>query len=198
LIELMISSTLVVLIFGAVAAITAAVAQTWHATDNMQSVQVTAYQAPLQIYKLVRSSNYVGVATADDPSTGAGAAIMFWTDASGDGRIQASEVTVIEHNLSDNTLKLYQLPSTAANASTRFYTSDISTTAAIKSFETTKNVTCQVMARNVTAASFKSFYANSTASRQSVDLQLTFTQDTQTRGEFCTATLRCPIQPIDT
>lgn len=209
-IELMISATMVTLILGAVVAISQAVIQGWGATDRVQSLQVATYQTSVQIYKMLRSANYVGVATADDqqaPSAGTvsaapgnGAALMFWTEnaAGTDAKIEACEVSVIAHDRSDNTLKLYQLPATATNAGTRFYTSDISTSTALNAFMAMPGVTCQTIATGVSKAAFAATYTNDRSTRQSVDFQLTFDRGGQTRDEFGTAALRSPIKPDDT
>jgi type II secretory pathway component PulJ len=209
LVELMISSTLVMLVLSSVVAISYAVTEGWQATENAQLLQVSTYQASAQVYKLLRSANYVGIATADNQqvvtagtvssAAGAGAEAIFWTDDAGaDGKIQASEITLIEHNLGDQTLKLYQIPKTASNATVRFLTADLSTSAKLSAFKNCPNVTSRLLASGMSSAAFRVYYTNDNNNRQSVDFQFTIGRDKQTRSEFGTAVLRSPIKPNDT
>jgi len=209
LVELLISSTLIVLTLGAIVAVSYATTEGWRCSDRAQTLHVTTYRTSAQLYRLLRSGNYVGLATADDQqstspgiisaSPGAGAAVMFWAENGiDDAKIEAAEVALIEHDRSTNTLKLYQLPKTAPNANTRFYTNDISTSTAAKAFKNVPGVQSRLLASGVTSVSFRVYYTNDSVNRQSVDFKLLFERQRQVRSEFGTAVLRSPIKPDDT
>jgi Tfp pilus assembly protein PilV len=206
-IEVMISATLVTLILGAIVAMTRAVAAGWTATEHASSMQVTAYQCSTMLYRLLQSANYVGLATADDQtvlvkdvitaSPGAGAVLVFWTENGTDGRMQACEITLIEHDVNEKKLKLYQMPKGTPFANIREYKSDITTTPGMNVFKALPGMACRTIAVGVSRASFRAYYTDDTVNRQSVDYVLQFERDQQTRCEFGTVCLRCPTTPDD-
>lgn len=206
-IEVMISATLITLILGALVAMTHAVSTGWRATERANAMQVTTYQCSTVLYKLLRSANYVGVATADDQtvatatvitaSPGAGAVLVAWTATDADALMQACEITLIEHDVSEHRLKLYQMAKDAPYAATRIYKSDITTTAGVGIFKALPGVSCRTIAVGVSHARFRAYYTDDAVNRQTVDYVLQFDRDGQTRCEFGTVCLRGPTSPDD-
>lgn len=163
-VELAIGLAMLTLVGGALLAVILAVGSSWRAADGMQSAHISGRQSSAQLYRLLHSAVYVGVATEDGTamaegtlvaSVGAGGAVMFWRgDANGDGKMQLGEVALIERNVADNTLVLYEAPGTAWNASLVFEVTDIDDSADAAAFKTLNTVTGRVLARDIGQAKF--------------------------------------------
>ncbi len=224
-IELSISLAVMTLVVGAVVGITCAVTEGWAAAGQTQSLQTTSFQATSQLERLLRSANYVGMAAGDSqaviasamstgansaapvptatvPAGSAGAAIIIWTDANNDQKMQLSELAVIEHDVANQKLLLYRVPASAPNAGTRFHTTDISYSTSVAVLKALPYMACCTLGSNISAASFCPYYTGSRADRQTIEFRLTFAGDNgaaqqQTPPQYGCVSLRAALVPTD-
>lgn len=186
-VELMISLVVLSMIALATLGLTMAIATGWKATDSSQQSQITDRQVRARLINTLHTARYVGLCTADGQSvtstqaapaatagstavavnlaTGntasVGAVCFFWgAETVNTDVIDLCEIVLIEHDIGGKTLKLYQVPATAANAHVTFHPSNMDDSADVTSFKALPNVTSQVIAHDVTSVRFTSYYVN--------------------------------------
>jgi hypothetical protein len=143
----------------------------------------------------------VGAVRAGTSSgSGSNAGVLLWkADTSGDGYIQGSEVSLIEHDQTSHTLRLYY--SGQADASgTWSYSSTFTNTSTISNFKTGRNFV--VLARGVYGAVFQSSGTTGSSRNPSVHFALKFMVNDggmeKLTVQYGTATLRVPLtQPAN-
>ena len=102
---------------------------------------------------------------------------------------------MVEHDMNAATLRLYQLPQTAAGAMTQFLTSDIDDSGDADKFKAMNGVTTQVIGRDVSTVTFKLLPVSSTRQRQALEFQIKYKSGDQEQLEYGTATVRGPQAP---
>lgn len=202
-IELSISMVVITMIVGAMVGITWAVATGWHATDDLQSIQTTTRQVSTRLYNQFRSAEIIGLASADGvyvqedgkiASKPVGGSCMFWRDdRNDDGTIQWRELTLIQRDPATNTLLSYSMPSSAPKAFYSAALGDMQSSKDADDFKSLDGVTSQVIATDVTAASFKTYCVGSFPQPKMVEFFVTFNRNGQVRSEYGTADLRAPL-----
>jgi Tfp pilus assembly protein PilW len=189
------------LVAAALTALSLAALSGWRATDGRQATEASAQQSAAQIYRMLRSARYVGLATDDgtafdngtsSSSPGHGACVLFWRadQAATGSSMKLCEVALIEHDTPSQTLRLYQVPATAANANSIYKRADIDETKDADALKGLSTVTYQVLASNVSNATFKSCFVGSASIHQTVEFVLTYASGSQQTVRYGTAALR--------
>lgn len=182
LVELLMSLGIIALIGGAVAGISYAVSEGWQAAQSTQATQVSMRQTSVLLYRMLSGAKHVGLATADGQRVGSGtapanpgAALMYWKeDSAGDGKMRLGDLALIEHDPAEQTLKLYEVPATAANATTAYDLPDISDSQDVAAFKSLPNVVTRTIARGVIGARFTLRSASPTPERPLLEFELRF------------------------
>jgi prepilin-type N-terminal cleavage/methylation domain-containing protein len=201
LVELMMGLLVMSIVFAALAGLAVAMSNGWKATETQDSLQVARRQTSTQMYYNVRSARFIGAATADNSNTSGGsssqgAVVMFWKGDKDPGTVMyAYQIGVIEHDIPSATLRLYQLPKTAAGAMTEFKGCDVDDSGDVEKFKKMNGVTSQVIGRNVSSASFKALPITSTRQSQMLEFQIRYKSGEQEQLEYGTATVRVPQAP---
>jgi len=202
IVELSMGLLVVAIILAALAGVAVAMSSGWKATETQDNLQVARRQTSTQIYHNIRSARYIGMAAADNSNSsggtvlGKGAAVIFWKGDTNPGTtMYAYQVAVVEHDMNAATLRLYQLPQTAAGAMTQFLTSDIDDSGDADKFKAMNGVTSQVIGRDVSTVTFKLLPVSSTRQRQALEFQIKYKSGDQEQLEYGTATVRGPQAP---
>jgi len=204
-VEMSISLVVMTIIAGALAGIIGAVGITWRSSEDTQAALVSGRQASVQLYRLLRSAKYVGMACGDDqqvasgvvtPSAGSGGAILFWKEDDGDQRMQLCEIALIEHDRSASTLILHQVPKTAPNASTVYSPGDTDESSDASALKALATVRRQVIARNIRSARFVRSSPGGLPECQAVEFAMGCgAEGKPPRTEYGTAALRGSFSP---
>ena len=202
IVELSMGLLVVAIILAALAGVAVAMSSGWKATETQDNLQVARRQTSTQIYHNIRSARYIGMAAADNSNSsggtvlGKGAAVIFWKgDTNAGTTMYAYQVAVVEHDMNAATLRLYQLPQTAAGAMTQFLTSDVDDSGDADKFKAMNGVTSQVIGRDVSTVTFKLLPVSSTRQRQALEFQIKYKSGDQEQLEYGTATVRGPQAP---
>src|SRR5262245_38739861 len=106
--ELCLGILITAMVMGAVASFTLATAQAWKSAEQETNLSAKSNVAVAWLQDTIRGVKLLGPVRAgalDNPSSGAGAAVMLWkADTNSDGLIQGSEVQLIEHDVANNRL----------------------------------------------------------------------------------------------
>jgi prepilin-type N-terminal cleavage/methylation domain-containing protein len=202
IVELTMGLLVVSIILAALAGLALAMSNGWQATQTQDNLQIARRQTSTQIYRKVRSAKYIGVATPDNANSGGGsemgkgAAVFFWMGETDPGKtMYAYQLAVMEHDMSSATLRLYQLPQTASGAMTEFKGCDIDDSGDVEKFKQLSGVTCQIIGRNISSATFKVLPVSNTRATQSLEFQINYKSGDQEQPEYGTATVRGPQAP---
>jgi len=171
------------LVLGAVAGLAVAVGDGWQATEGAQALETASRQAAAQLERTLRAARYVGAASAGR--------VAFWVgDANADGKMQLSEIGLIEHDAAASRLVLYTVAGTSSMAALVCTAGDIGSTQDAATFKAIPGCTGRAMAANVSAASFALYNAGSTTQSPVVEFVLTFARGGQAWTRYGAATLR--------
>jgi prepilin-type N-terminal cleavage/methylation domain-containing protein len=200
-IELSMGMLIMAIILAALAGLALALSSGWKATETNDGLQAARRQTSTQMYSNVRSAKFIGAATEDKldssgPGPRAGAAVMFWKGKNDPGAtMYGHQVALIEHDLDTSTLRLYELPLTAAGAMTEFKAADIDDRDDARAFRDLPGITCQVIGRNVHGVSFKLLPAGTNRALQSLEFRIRYKSGEQEQLEYGTVTVRGPQLP---
>jgi len=112
LVELMMGLVITALVMGALATLSSAMSRAWSQSDTGQSASISSHQASIRLQNFLRQAKLVGLVRpgSTDGSVSPGASAMLWLrDDNGDGKVQLTEMGLIEHDLAQKRLKLYQV-----------------------------------------------------------------------------------------
>ena len=199
--ELMLGMIVTSLIMAAIAGLMTAVSRGWTATSSIEASSNAVCQSHLRLQKLLRASRQIGCTRTGslDGTALIPAAVMLWTgDTNLDGEVQISEVALVQHDTSADTLKLYAVawPSSwtaveKSAADTVLDDDDIYGSTAPELFKLISHVTGSTFINNVTGATFTRRDSYGTV-RPSLEYVLKIERGGQTETEYGTATLRVP------
>jgi len=201
IVELSMGLLLMSIIFAALAGLALAMSNGWQATEAQDSLQIARRQTSTQMYYNIRSAKYIGTATPDNVNssggpTSNGATVIFWKGDKDPGKVMyAYQISVIEHDLTTATLRLYSMPQTANGAMTEFKVVDVDDSGDVDKFKKLFGVTCQVIGRNVSSVTFKMLPISSTRATQALEFQIKYKSGEQEQLEYGTATVRVPQAP---
>ncbi len=200
LLELCFGLLITAMVFGAVAGIATAFSKTWVATEGTQMLQAGSRQSIAQVERELRSAKFVGFAS--EGKSGDPARVVYWADdtpsganMTGDGKMQVSEVRLIEHDASSDSLFLYKFVPNGSNAATgasELKKSDTDDATDAANFKRISGVTAQTLGRNVHEAKFKLKDAKK-GGLPAVEYDLKYDVDGEEQHEHGTLTLRAPL-----
>jgi hypothetical protein len=166
-VELVLGMAVTALCLCATAAVMAAVGAGWKQQGVSQGTFLVNRQAVMRVQDLVRPAKLIGlVRTGTLASNSSNAAcVMLWkSDTSGgaaDRQIQFSEIALLQHDRSTNTLKYYSVKYPASLTAAQiaalektYKYSDLTSSNAPEDFKALNYVTGQTVATNVTGATF--------------------------------------------
>jgi type II secretory pathway pseudopilin PulG len=105
-VELCLALVVSAIMLSALAAFTLAVGNYWRQSSGTQSAALTANQALMRIQKRLYNAHRLGYCRAGN--AGSPAAVVYWAaDTNGDAFMQFTELRVLEHNPTDETIDLY-------------------------------------------------------------------------------------------
>ncbi|MCC6422665.1 MAG: prepilin-type N-terminal cleavage/methylation domain-containing protein [Phycisphaerales bacterium] len=110
--ELMIGLCIMAIVMGALGAFSSALATGWRQSELIQDDSMNASQVTLRLQSMLRNARLYGLLvpgrTPDDSDPPA--MLAFWmSDDDGDSQMKLSEVGLLEHNPSDQTLLFYRV-----------------------------------------------------------------------------------------
>lgn len=211
LVELCLGLVTMSMVMGAMAAFSLAMSTAWKSAESSQSISLLANQTVVRLQNEIRQSKMIGAVRAGTSTgTTSNAAVLLWkTDTSGDGYIQGNEVSLIEHDPTSHTLRLYYSGQADA-AGTWSYSSTFTASSTLTNFKTNRNYL--VLARNVYGAVFQSSGTSGTSQNPTLHFALKFlVNDTQANSsqsvaggmekitvQYGSASLRVPLtQPAN-
>jgi prepilin-type N-terminal cleavage/methylation domain-containing protein len=186
------------------AALLSATGQAWENTDQRTRLRMTSGGASNAIYNLLRGAKLLGVAYSDSTlgkgtkvvsvtgavsasdsvsvPAGNGAACMFWRDTADPTKILLKDLALLEHDIASNQLRLWQVPSTAANAGVQMHPTDFDDPSDVAAFKALPNVAYQVVAINVLNCRFNTYNVNSSSLPAMIEFYLVL-DDPQTQRQ---------------
>jgi hypothetical protein len=204
--ELVIGMAITAVTLCAMACVMAAVSAGWKQQGITQGTYLNNRQAVVRVQNLLRSAKLIGLVREGSLSsnTSDAACVEFWRaddyNGSPDRAIQFSEIGLLIHDRSDNTLKFYSVnfPKTltaaqvaALNPTCQY--ADLTGATAPETFKSLNYVTPQIVARNVTGATF---YANQSLGQSSqlptFEFQIVFARNGDTSQVYGSTALRNP------
>jgi Tfp pilus assembly protein PilW len=205
-VELMIGLVITSMVAAAVGAVMVSTGQGWTASQTSQQNSALTSQSILRIQKILRSAKQIGTTRTGSISSNPAqtAAVMLWKgDVNSDGKIQFSELAMIEHHYdsadADNCTILYwdvSFPSAWTTAAKQAADSTMADNCiydanVIETFKTMANVHSTVSATNVINAQFKRIDSSSKV-RPLFEYAFKFQRDGVTTIKYGTTTLRTP------
>jgi prepilin-type N-terminal cleavage/methylation domain-containing protein len=112
LVELMMGLVITSLVMGALAALSFAMSRAWSQSESGQSSSISSHQAAIRLQNFLRQAKLVGLVRAGSTngSMSPGGCAMLWLrDDNADGKVQLTEIGLIEHDLTQKRVKLYQV-----------------------------------------------------------------------------------------
>jgi len=108
----MIGLCIMAIVMGAMSAFSSALATGWRQSELIQDDSMSAAQVTLRLQSMLRNARLYGLLvpgrTPDDNDPAA--MLAFWmSDDDGNNRMKLSEVGLLEHNPTDQTLRLYRV-----------------------------------------------------------------------------------------
>lgn len=207
-VELYMGLTVLGLVAAAVSAVVCTTADGWTDNTGRTTMHMRAMQLTGQFVPLARSSARVLLAVADGQravsdksgvkivsSPGSGACLMLWHDTTVDGVMVASELTLIEHDVSNGTLRIYTYPPTGPGANVIFGLADADDSADATAFRNMPGVVGRTLAEGVSQAMFSVNNTDSGVFRQTLDYRFTLTAGGRQRVEAGTVCVRCSVMP---
>jgi len=202
--ELTIGLVVMSMIIGAVSVTLFTVADGWHATDSTETVSATTRQTSAQLYRMLRSAKYIGLATKDGqfinsgggagtaPAGGIGATVLFWRGdlITADGALQLGEIGLIQHDLASQTLRFWYVPASDGAASGGVTLADISDSQDALDLMSNCHAVYQVLAHNVTDVTFSGYNVGSTTQKSCVEFFIKYLIGGQESVEYGVVTLR--------
>ena len=109
-IELCFALLITSMVLGAIASISLAMGQAWKRSEELESLTLRARQAGVRIADVVRNGKLLCFSRAGSlDGASQGAAVLIWKeDTNGDGKIQGSELEMIEHDTAAHQLVIYR------------------------------------------------------------------------------------------
>ncbi len=158
--ELMVGLCIMAIVMGAMGAFTMALGTSWRQSELIQDESMSQTQVSQRLQALLRNARLYGllVPGRTPDSSDPGAVLAFWmSDADGNNAMKLSEVGLLEHNTSDNTLRYYRIvwPANYSAAQKLAYDQpvtydNLNDKAAPTYFKSLPFVSSVVLARNVT------------------------------------------------
>lgn len=206
IIELSMGLLVTGMVMASLAAVWSAVGQTWSNTSSSQQVSLSGNQAALRFEDLLRQSKYICQYTTGsmDGSASKAASVLLWKSdtwsvapaTSADGKPQLGELLLIEHNLSDQKLYVYEpLASSAMDASQKIRAagvatwSDLSASATPSAFKSYDFVKRKTLAESVSGATLY-VPAQTTGARQAMEFSLKISRGGTSTVIYGTGALR--------
>jgi len=205
-VELMIGLVITSMVAAAVGAVMMSVGQGWTASEAVQQNSTLTSQGVLRVQKVLRCAKQIGTTRVGSISSHPtqAAAVMLWKgDVNSDGKIQFSELAMIEHHYDssnpDNCTLLYwdvSFPSGWTNAAKQSADSTMADDCiydanVIETFKGMSNVRSTVEATNVVNAQFKKTDSSSKI-RPTFEYALKFDRAGVTTVKYGTTSLRTP------
>src|ERR1041385_375240 len=202
--ELLIGLVIMGMVVSAIGVILFTVADGWQATESSQTVSAATRQASAQIYRLLQSAKYIGLATSDGqfinsgggagspPAGGIGGTVLFWRGdlVTADNAMQLGEVGLIEHDLATQTLRFWYVPTSDGTCGTTVHLADISDSQDALDLKANSHAKCQILAHNVTDVTFSGYNVGSTTQKSCVEFFIKYLIDGRGSVEYGVATLR--------
>jgi len=108
----MIGLCIMTIVMGAMSAFSTALATGWRQGELIQDDSMSATQVTLRLQSLLRDARLFGLLVAGRTADGGDPAAMlgFWMrDDDGDNQMKLSEIGLLEHNPTDQTLRFYRV-----------------------------------------------------------------------------------------
>jgi hypothetical protein len=204
--ELILGMAITILCLGAMSSVMLAVATGWKQQGTSQSTHLSNRQAVIRMQNILRDAKLMGLVREGSlaaNSSDAACVVLWRADTSGGSAnrtIQFSEIALLQHDRSTNQVKYYTVkypssltPAQVAAAEASFVYSDLTSSSAPENFKALNYVTAQVVANNVTGATF---YANQPLGQSSqlpnFEFQIHFTRNGNASQVYGSTALRCP------
>jgi Tfp pilus assembly protein PilW len=193
-VELMLGIVVTSIVLAALGGFTTSVGQYWRTSDSAQSAFLAADMGVDRLNMLVRSAQMIGSAVANGSldNSAPAASCMLWTDDNVDGKIQYSEITLLQFDPVNQRLVEYTIAPTATNATTQ-----VASLMSAATFLSLPNVTATAIVHELGACEIYS--VNSAAGvRPSLEfvLQMQTSDKSSASLVYMTAALRGPGNPI--
>jgi prepilin-type N-terminal cleavage/methylation domain-containing protein len=110
LVELMIGMLVTSLVVGATAALMSAVAQGWTQSESVGNSSNRVAMTHIRLQRILRSARQLGAYRTGSIEGTSSASVLIWKgDANLDGKIQFSEIALLEFDPSDGKLRYYEV-----------------------------------------------------------------------------------------
>lgn len=202
--ELLIGLLVTSLVASAVSAVMVSVGAGWRTGESSVSSSASTGQAMARLQRILRTARQIGAVRAGGLTGGTqDAAVALWKqDANGDGRIQFSELALIEHSLGadplESVLRMYDVsfPSTMTLAQKQAADATlvddcIYDANQITTFKSMTYVRSTVLAGRVMAAQFRRIDGAATV-RPRLEYALRFDEGGESVTKYGTTALRTP------
>jgi Tfp pilus assembly protein FimT len=196
LLGIMISS----MTLAALAALALAVGQEWENSEpkswqnhNATPIRVSSYQSTARIEDIIRHARYLGWAGV--MSDGSGAAVFLWmNDNVQSGEVNLCEVVLLDYVTATGILTMYQVPTTASNATDNLTFSKINSENRVAEFKARTNVpeSAKVVLRNVVRFVPSACNLSNSLMRPSLEYVIEVRAGSRNRCEYRAVGLRSP------
>lgn len=193
--ELCLGLAVTTLVMGAVGAFSLAIANTWNAGEVVTTVQQAQVQSSVRLQSQISGAEAIGYTQVGDfnavkKQSGVATVVLWKSDANADGKIQMTEMVLIQHDAADEVLKKYVPVLTDGAADVVVPAAEFRALDVWKYFENYSTPT--VLARNVQRARFQFGHKNSTMCRPVVEFVLKVGKGDASGIEYGVAALRGP------
>jgi hypothetical protein len=185
---------------GALAALAMAVGQEWENSEpkywqnpNATPIRVSSYQSTARIENIIKHARYLGWAGVK--SDGSGAAVFLWmNDDAQSGEVNLCEAVLLDYVAATGILTMYQVPTTASNATDILTFSKINSESRVAEFKARSNVpeSAKVVVRNVVRFVPSACNLSNSLMRPSLEYVLEVRAGSHNRCEYRTVALRSP------
>jgi hypothetical protein len=191
-VELCLGLVVTSLISAAVASLLLSVSACWNATAELQSATIRANQFTERLSSKLRDAKRIGTWNTGNAAVAAG--LIFWRDVNNDGIMTYSELAVIQHEPTTQTIDLYTVSLGAGDPDPTWSSAALTDPSAIDNF--ISGLTPQPMVRNVSSALLSVSNATSSDVAPSALWMLGLAEsDSTVVSRSCSASLRGPATP---
>ncbi|MCY2953343.1 MAG: prepilin-type N-terminal cleavage/methylation domain-containing protein [Planctomycetota bacterium] len=198
--ELLLGIVISSMTLGALAALAMAVGQEWENSapkywqnPNATPIRVSSYQSTARIENIIKHARYLGWAGVK--SDGSGSAAFLWmNDDVRSGEVNLCEVVLLDYVAATGILTMYQVPTTASNATDNLTFPRINSENRVAEFKARSNVpeSAKVVLRNVVRFVPAACNVSDATMRPSLEYVLEVRAGSRNRCEYRAVGLRSP------